>query len=210
MVVASLFNLIGNSNTQQPSTTVTYSEFLDRVEDGSVQSVRIDGERVTVTAVDGSVFRTVQPADAQLVDRMLEAGVDVEAQPQEQGLLMSLISIFGPFLLLMALLFFMMNRMQGGGRGGAMGFGKSRAKMLNERSDRVTFDDVAGIDEAKDELQEIVEFLRDPTKFSRLGGKIPKGALLVGPPGTGKTLLARAIAGEAGVPFFSISGSDFV
>ncbi|MEO1562891.1 MAG: ATP-dependent zinc metalloprotease FtsH [Pseudomonadota bacterium] len=211
LVVASLFNLISNSGPQQSSQSVSYSEFLNEVENGEIASVSIDGERLVATRADGGVFRTVAPPeDGELVNRLIANNVEIEAEPQEQSILMSLISIFGPFLLLMALLFFMMNRMQGGGRGGAMGFGKSRAKMLNERADRVTFDDVAGIDEAKDELQEIVEFLRDPTKFSRLGGKIPKGALLVGPPGTGKTLLARAIAGEAGVPFFSISGSDFV
>ena len=206
----SLFNVISNSSSQQASTTVTYSEFLNEVERGDIASVSIDGERLKATRADGQVVRTVMPVDDKFVDRLRDAGVEIDAKPQEQSFSMSLLSIFGPFLLLMALLFFMMNRMQGGGRGGALGFGKSRAKMLNERADRVTFDDVAGIDEAKDELQEIVEFLRDPTKFSRLGGKIPKGALLVGPPGTGKTLLARAIAGEAGVPFFSISGSDFV
>ncbi|MEO0342096.1 MAG: ATP-dependent zinc metalloprotease FtsH [Pseudomonadota bacterium] len=209
LIFASLLNMM-SSNSPQATNEVSYTEFLDQVASGEVRTASIDGERVTATAADGTVYRTVRPEDSQLVDRLLEGGVEIQAESQEQGILMSLLSIFGPFLLLMALLFFMMNRMQGGGRGGAMGFGKSRAKMLNERSDRVTFDDVAGIDEAKDELQEIVEFLRDPTKFSRLGGKIPKGALLVGPPGTGKTLLARAIAGEAGVPFFSISGSDFV
>jgi cell division protease FtsH len=136
--------------------------------------------------------------------------VGVEAKPQEQSGFLSLISLWLPFLVLIGIWIFFMNRMQGGGRGGAMGFGKSRAKLLTEKQGRVTFDDVAGIDEAKEELEEIVEFLRNPQKFSRLGGKIPKGALLVGPPGTGKTLLARAIAGEAGVPFFTISGSDFV
>jgi cell division protease FtsH len=136
--------------------------------------------------------------------------VEVRAEAQEQSGFLSLISLWLPFIVLIGIWIFFMNRMQGGGRGGAMGFGKSRAKLLTEKHGRVTFDDVAGIDEAKEELEEIVEFLRNPQKFSRLGGKIPKGALLVGPPGTGKTLLARAIAGEAGVPFFTISGSDFV
>jgi cell division protease FtsH len=131
-------------------------------------------------------------------------------KPQQQSGFTTLLISFLPFLLLIGVWIFFMNRMQGGGRGGAMGFGKSKAKLLTEKHGRVTFDDVAGIDEAKEELEEIVEFLRNPQKFSRLGGKIPKGALLVGPPGTGKTLLARAIAGEAGVPFFTISGSDFV
>jgi cell division protease FtsH len=140
----------------------------------------------------------------------LSKGVGVRADAQEQSGLMTIITAWLPFILLIGVWIYFMNRMQGGGRGGAMGFGKSRAKLLTEKQGRVTFDDVAGIDEAKEELEEIVEFLRNPQKFSRLGGKIPKGALLVGPPGTGKTLLARAIAGEAGVPFFTISGSDFV
>ena len=150
------------------------------------------------------------PGDASLTDTLIAKGVTVEAERQQQSGFFSLMSLLLPVVLLIGFWFFMMNRMQGGGRGGAMGFGKSKAKMLTEREGRVTFDDVAGIDEAKEELEEIVEFLRNPQKFSRLGGKIPKGALLVGPPGTGKTLLARAIAGEAGVPFFTISGSDFV
>jgi cell division protease FtsH len=141
---------------------------------------------------------------------LLENDVRIEATPQEQSGFLSVISLWLPVLVLIGIWIFFMNRMQGGGRGGAMGFGKSKAKLLTEKHGRVTFDDVAGIDEAKEELEEIVEFLRNPQKFSRLGGKIPKGALLVGPPGTGKTLLARAIAGEAGVPFFTISGSDFV
>merc|ERR1712054_118410 len=136
--------------------------------------------------------------------------VEVRAVKQEKSGLMSALSVWLPFILLIGVWLYLMNRMQGGGRGGAMSFGKSKAKLLTEKHGKVTFNDVAGIDEAKDELEEIVEFLRDPQKFSRLGGKIPKGALLVGPPGTGKTLLARAIAGEAGVPFFTISGSDFV
>ncbi len=150
------------------------------------------------------------PGDAAITNRLLDKGVEVKAEPQQQSGIMSLMTLLLPVILLIGFWFFMMNRMQGGGKGGAMGFGKSKAKMLTEREGRVTFDDVAGIDEAKEELEEIVEFLRNPQKFSRLGGTIPKGALLVGPPGTGKTLLARAIAGEAGVPFFTISGSDFV
>jgi cell division protease FtsH len=145
-----------------------------------------------------------------LTDRLIAKGVEVTAKSQQQSGIFSLLSLWLPFIVLIGIWIFFMNRMQGGGKGGAMGFGKSRAKLLTEKQGRVTFDDVAGIDEAKDELEEIVEFLRNPQKFSRLGGKIPKGALLVGPPGTGKTLLARAIAGEAGVPFFTISGSDFV
>jgi cell division protease FtsH len=189
---------------------VSYSEFIQRVEKGEIASVTLDGERVDVTATDNSRFATIAPNDDGLTSRLIAKGVEVRAKPQESSGFMSLISLWLPFIVLIGIWIFFMNRMQGGGKGGAMGFGKSRAKLLTEKQGRVTFDDVAGIDEAKEELEEIVEFLRNPQKFSRLGGKIPKGALLVGPPGTGKTLLARAIAGEAGVPFFSISGSDFV
>jgi cell division protease FtsH len=164
---------------------------------------------VQFTTGDGS-YSTVAPADANTTGMLLENDVRIEATPQEQSGFLSVLSLWLPVLVLIGIWIFFMNRMQGGGRGGAMGFGKSKAKLLTEKHGRVTFDDVAGIDEAKEELEEIVEFLRNPQKFSRLGGKIPKGALLVGPPGTGKTLLARAIAGEAGVPFFTISGSDFV
>jgi cell division protease FtsH len=189
---------------------ITYSDFLNRVESGQVSAVRLDGERVFVTTVDGVSFQTIQPRNTDVLPDLREHGVEIQAAPQEQSGFISALGLWLPFLLLIGVWIFFMNRMQGGGRGGAMGFGKSKAKLLTEKSGKVTFNDVAGIDEAKEELEEIVEFLRDPQKFSRLGGKIPKGALLVGPPGTGKTLLARAIAGEAGVPFFSISGSDFV
>ena len=163
-----------------------------------------------MTTSDGVAYQTIQPRNTDVLPDLREQGVEIQAAPQEQSGFMSALGLWLPFLLLIGVWIFFMNRMQGGGRGGAMGFGKSKAKLLTEKSGKVTFDDVAGIDEAKEELEEIVEFLRDPQKFSRLGGKIPKGALLVGPPGTGKTLLARAIAGEAGVPFFTISGSDFV
>ncbi|MBV1864351.1 MAG: ATP-dependent zinc metalloprotease FtsH [Rhodobacteraceae bacterium] len=214
MVLYALFQLFGNSQSGNAPTGVTYSEFVQSVESGTVSKVEMDGEEITVWTKDGQKYSTIQPRAAMesdaLTSRLIDAGVNVRVTPQEQSGFLSAISLWLPFLLLIGVWIFFMNRMQGGGRGGAMGFGKSKAKLLNERSGRVTFDDVAGIDEAKDELEEIVEFLRDPQKFSRLGGKIPKGALLVGPPGTGKTLLARAIAGEAGVPFFTISGSDFV
>ena len=152
----------------------------------------------------------IKPSDAEVTDLLIDANIPVTAQSQEQSTFQTFILSLLPFVLLIGVWIYFMNRMQGGGKGGAMGFGKSKAKLLTEKHGRVTFEDVAGIDEAREELQEIVEFLKDPHKFSRLGGKIPKGALLVGSPGTGKTLLARAIAGEAGVPFFSISGSDFV
>ncbi|NEY91003.1 ATP-dependent zinc metalloprotease FtsH [Tabrizicola oligotrophica] len=210
LLILALFNAFGGSQTTTASRSVSYSEFVQRVDKGEVASVTIDGERVVATATDGNRFATVAPEDPRLTERLIEKGVEVKAEAQESSGFMSLISLWLPFIVLIGIWIFFMNRMQGGGRGGAMGFGKSRAKLLTEKQGRVTFDDVAGIDEAKEELEEIVEFLRNPQKFSRLGGKIPKGALLVGPPGTGKTLLARAIAGEAGVPFFTISGSDFV
>ncbi len=210
LLVLALFNLFsGGGNTLQ-SREVSYTEFVERVEDDAVQSATIDGERVRFRASDGQDYVTVKPEDAQVTDLLVDNGVTVRAEQQEQSGFQSFLISLLPFLLLIGVWIYFMNRMQGGGRGGAMGFGKSKAKMLTEKHGRVTFDDVAGIDEAKEELEEIVEFLRNPQKFSRLGGKIPKGALLVGPPGTGKTLLARAIAGEAGVPFFTISGSDFV
>ena len=192
------------------TTEITYSEFIRQAESGNVQYVTVDGEKLIVSGMDGKSYYTINPRDDQMTDRLLKSGVEVRAEPQESGGLSMFLMNILPFLLLIGVWIFFMNRMQGGGRGGAMGFGKSKAKLLTEASGRVTFDDVAGIDEAKEELEEIVEFLRNPQKFSKLGGKIPTGALLVGPPGTGKTLLAKAIAGEAGVPFFTISGSDFV
>ena len=209
MLVLALFQAF-NSNTSFGPKPVSYSEFMDHVSNGDVKAVALDGERVSVTAKDGSRYITIKPQGEQLADKLLGKGIDITADPQEQSGILTVLLSWAPFILLIGVWIFFMNRMQGGGRGGAMGFGKSRAKLLTEKQGRVTFDDVAGIDEAKEELEEIVEFLRNPQKFSRLGGKIPKGALLVGPPGTGKTLLARAIAGEAGVPFFTISGSDFV
>ena len=210
LLVLALFNIVGNSNFSQPSNRVSYSEFIQQITAGQVQAVQLDGEKATIQGKDGRTVTTIMPADPSLTQRMLDAGVKVTAESQQESGILSLLSVWLPFIVLIGVWVFFMNRMQGGGKGGAMGFGKSRAKLLTEKQGRVTFDDVAGIDEAKEELEEIVEFLRNPQKFSRLGGKIPKGALLVGPPGTGKTLLARAIAGEAGVPFFSISGSDFV
>lgn len=210
LLILALFNLFSGGQSTTAARTLSYSELMKRVDDGLVSSVTLDGERVIVRAKDGNQYVAIRPADDGIVEKLLESGIEVRAEPQEQSGFMSALGLWLPFLLLIGIWIFFMNRMQGGGRGGAMGFGKSRAKLLTEKHGRVTFDDVAGIDEAKEELEEIVEFLRNPQKFSRLGGKIPKGALLVGPPGTGKTLLARAIAGEAGVPFFTISGSDFV
>ena len=210
LLMIMLFNMFSNGQSTSSARSVGYSEFISRVDSNEVSRVTIDGERIVFVGSDGQQYSTVRPDDATLTQRLLDAQIPVEARPQQQSGFLSTLMLWLPFLLLIGVWIFFMNRMQGGGRGGAMGFGKSKAKLLTEKSGRVTFDDVAGIDEAKDELEEIVEFLRNPQKFSRLGGKIPKGALLVGPPGTGKTLLARAIAGEAGVPFFTISGSDFV
>ncbi|NVO25130.1 ATP-dependent zinc metalloprotease FtsH [Donghicola sp. C2-DW-16] len=212
LLVLALFNLFSGSGTSMQSQTVSYSEFVQSVDNGNVARVTLDGETVRFQGSDGRDYQTIKPADAQITQTLIAKNIPFEARSQEQSGLQTFLVSLLPFLLLIGVWIFFMNRMQGGGggRGGAMGFGKSKAKLLTEKHGRVTFDDVAGIDEAKEELEEIVEFLRNPQKFSRLGGKIPKGALLVGPPGTGKTLLARSIAGEAGVPFFTISGSDFV
>ena len=210
LLILALFNLFSGGQSTVSSRTIPYSDFVGNVSKGEVAAVTLDGERVLVQGKDGATYLTIKPEGEDVTPMLLAQQVAVKVEPQEQSGIFSMISLWLPFLVLIGIWIFFMNRMQGGGRGGAMGFGKSRAKLLTEKHGRVTFDDVAGIDEAKDELEEIVEFLRNPQKFSRLGGKIPKGALLVGPPGTGKTLLARAIAGEAGVPFFTISGSDFV
>ena len=210
LLILALFNLFSGGQSTIASRSISYSDFVSAVENGDVKNVTLDGERVEFRTNDGSQYVTIKPDDAEVTDLLIARGVPVTASRQEQSGFQTILMTFLPFLLLIGVWIYFMNRMQGGGRGGAMGFGKSKAKMLTEKQGRVTFDDVAGIDEAKEELEEIVEFLRNPQKFSRLGGKIPKGALLVGAPGTGKTLLARAIAGEAGVPFFTISGSDFV
>jgi len=210
LLVIGLFSIFNNNAASQSGKEIPFSEFMERVEDGSVKRVVLDGERVYIRGTDDQQFHTVKPLEVDITDELLAANVDFKVTQQEQTGFLGTVSLWLPFLLLIAVWIFFMNRMQGGGKGGAMGFGKSKARLLNQNEDRKTFDDVAGIDEAKEELEEIVEFLRDPQKFSRLGGQIPKGALLIGPPGTGKTLLARAIAGEAGVPFFTISGSDFV
>jgi cell division protease FtsH len=212
LLVIGLFSVFNDNPQNQAGANIKFSDFMQKVDNGTIQSVVLDGERVYAIGNDSSntKYQTVKPLDLDVTRDLLAAGIDVKAEAQEQSGLMSTVSFILPFLLLIGVWIFFMNRMQGGGRGGAMGFGKSKAKLLNQNEDRKTFDDVAGIDEAKEELEEIVEFLRNPQKFSRLGGMIPKGALLVGAPGTGKTLLARAIAGEAGVPFFTISGSDFV
>jgi cell division protease FtsH len=205
-----LFLLFNGQGGNYQSRETSYSEFVQDVSGGNVKEATLDGEKVVYTTNDGRRLVTIKPEDAAISDLLIGSKVPFTAEPQQQSSFQAFILSLLPFLLLIGVWIYFLNRMQGGGKGGAMGFGKSKAKLLTEKHGRVTFDDVAGIDEAKEELEEIVEFLRNPQKFSRLGGKIPKGALLVGPPGTGKTLLARAIAGEAGVPFFTISGSDFV
>ena len=210
LLVLALFNLFSGSTGGLQSREISYSEFVTAVEAGDVRNVTLDGEQVRFRRADGSDYVTIRPEDAEVTKLLMTNDIPVRAEPQQQSGFQTFLMSLLPILLLIGVWIYFMNRMQGGGKGGAMGFGKSKAKMLTEKHGRVTFDDVAGIDEAKEELEEIVEFLRNPQKFSRLGGKIPKGALLEGPPGTGKTLLARAIAGEAGVPFFTISGSDFV
>ena len=211
LLVVGLFQLFQNPKNNIVSDKMPFSEFLKNIEDGRVVQVEIKGNNIQGILSDGTTFNTYAPNDPNLVEKLSSKGVTITASPLEDkmpSLLGVLLSWF-PMLLLIGVWIFFMRQMQGG-RGGAMGFGKSKAKLLSESSGKVTFNDVAGIDEAKEEVEEIVEFLKDPRKFKRLGGKIPKGALLIGPPGTGKTLLARAIAGEANVPFFTISGSDFV
>ncbi|MDE2512838.1 MAG: ATP-dependent metallopeptidase FtsH/Yme1/Tma family protein, partial [Alphaproteobacteria bacterium] len=215
LLLVALFNLFQSSTTHTPQPSLAYSEFINNVNRGEVRQVTIQagaqGSTITGKRNDGREFSTFAPNDPNLVSRLLDKGVVIRAAPTEENMpsLFGILISWFPMLLLIGVWIFFMRQMQGGG-GRAMGFGKSRARLLTEKVGRITFDDVAGIDEAKNELEEIVEYLKDPQKFQRLGGKIPKGVLLVGPPGTGKTLLARAIAGEANVPFFTISGSDFV
>ena len=200
-----------SGGSSQARDAITYSDFLTKVDNGQVQIVSIGKDAITGRTTDGATFRANPVPDPTLPQRLREKGVRFDGQPEATtSLWMLLLYQSLPFLLILGIAFFVMRQMQKNAGSGAMGFGRSKAKLLTEKHGRVTFDDVAGIDEAREELQEIVEFLKDPTKFARLGGKIPKGALLVGSPGTGKTLLARAIAGEANVPFFTISGSDFV
>ena len=214
LLLIAVFQVIGGNSSSNSSDEIPYSQAIEMIEKGDVKSAKIDGENLTITlGPNNNKLRSIipnSPFNDGITETLLDNNVEIEAVKQQESGLASFIQYLLPFVLIVGVWLFFMNRMQGGGRGGAMGFGKSKAKLLNQNEDRKTFDDVAGIDEAKEELEEIVEFLRDPQKFSRLGGQIPKGALLIGPPGTGKTLLARAIAGEAGVPFFTISGSDFV
>jgi len=209
IVLMTVFNQFNTRQTTQ--NTLEYSAFLDEVREGRIAKVVIQGRTLDATTIDGKKLTTYAPADLWMVSDLLRYNVKVVAKPdEEQSFLMSIFVSWFPMLLLIGVWIFFMRQMQGGGRGGAFSFGKSRARVLDENNNTVTFADVAGCEEAKEEVSELVDFLRDPSKFQKLGGRIPRGVLMVGSPGTGKTLLARAIAGEAKVPFFSISGSDFV
>ena len=209
LVLMTVFNQF--NSRQAPQASMEYSEFMDEVGKGSISKVVIEGRILKATTSDGRKLTSYAPPDLWMVSDLLKHGVKVEAKPEEeQSFLMSIFVSWFPMLLLIGVWVFFMRQMQGGGKGGAFSFGKSKARLLDESTNSITFADVAGCDEAKEEVSELVDFLRDPSKFQKLGGRIPKGVLLVGNPGTGKTLLAKAIAGEAKVPFFSISGSDFV
>jgi cell division protease FtsH len=205
-----LFNLF--NKPQGNSTSLTYSEFIASVENKAITRVVINDDIISGITQDGKPFQTIYPVnDSELIPMLRQAGVDISVkEAQKESWFMTIFVSWFPMLLLIGVWIFFMRQMQGGGKGGALSFGKTRAKLMEQGTHKVTFDDVAGIDEAKEELEEIIDFLKDPQKFTNLGGRIPKGVLLAGPPGTGKTLLAKAIAGEADVPFFTISGSDFV
>jgi cell division protease FtsH len=211
LLVLALVTLFQNQGTRSPSSEIAYSRFLDEVDAGRVERVVISGNEISGTITGTGTFTTYAPQDPRIVERLHEKKVQIVARSPNADTpwYISLLANWLPLLVIIGLWIFMSRQMQNGARG-AMGFGKSKAKLLTEAHGRITFDDVAGIDEAKEDLMEIVEFLRDPQKFQRLGGRIPRGVLLIGPPGTGKTLTARAVAGEANVPFFTISGSDFV
>ena len=211
LLVLGLFNLFQNPNRTTAIKDLPFSTFITEVEKGNITSVDIKGNQIEGNFSNGAKFKTYSPNYPNLVERLTEKGVAISAGPSEDKMpsFLGILLSWFPMLLLIGVWIFFMRQMQGG-KGGAMGFGKSKAKLLTEAQGRVTFRDVAGVEEAKEELEEVVEFLKDPRRYQKLGGKIPKGALLVGPPGTGKTLIARAVAGEANVPFFTISGSDFV
>ncbi|MBK7898704.1 MAG: ATP-dependent zinc metalloprotease FtsH [Azonexus sp.] len=209
LVLMTVFNQMSNRQVAQAS--MEYSQFIEEVKQGRIAKVVMEGRTLKATTTEGKKVVSYSPGDIWLVSDLLKYGVKVEAKPEEeQSFLMTIFVSWFPMLLLIGVWVFFMRQMQGGGKGGAFSFGKSRARMTDEAQNTITFADVAGCDEAKEEVQELVDFLRDPSKFQKLGGRIPKGVLMVGNPGTGKTLLAKAIAGEAKVPFFSISGSDFV
>src|ERR1700710_1770784 len=206
-----LFTLFKQFDKPRVQEGVSYSQFMDDAKAGKVKTVTVQGRNLTVTPGDGQKYQIVSPGDIWMVGDLMKYGVQVSGKAEDEpNLLVSILTYVGPSILLMVFWFYMMRQMQGGGKGGAFSFGKSRARLIDENNNAINFTDVAGCDEAKEEVSELVDFLRDPQKFQKLGGRIPRGVLLVGPPGTGKTLLARAIAGEAKVPFFSISGSDFV
>ncbi len=206
-----LFTVFKQFDKPKDQTAVTYSQFMDDAKAGKVKRVDVQGRTLQVTPADGTKYSLISPGDIWMVGDLMKYGVQVTGKADDEpNMLVSALYYLGPTLLIIGFWFFMMRQMQGGGKGGAFSFGKSKARLIDENSNTVTFADVAGCDEAKEEVFELVEFLKDPQKFQKLGGRIPHGVLLVGPPGTGKTLLARAIAGEAKVPFFSISGSDFV
>ena len=208
LMMIMLYNLFNQKHLSE--TNIKYTEFLAMVDNERVAEVVIQGQELTVTDSNRNRFKVFAPQDADLIKILREKGVMIQAKPPtESPWYMSVLVSWFPMIVLIGVWIFFMRQMQSGG-GKALSFGKSRARLMSDNMAKVTFEDVAGIDEAKEELGEIVEFLREPKKFTRLGGRIPKGVLLMGPPGTGKTLLGRAIAGEAGVPFFSISGSDFV
>ncbi len=211
LLLLALFTLFQNPGTRTSAQDISFSQLLTEVDQGRVRDVLIQGPEIHGTFANGTAFQTYAPNDPGLVQKLYNKGVSITARPLTDNVpwFVSLLVSWLPFIALIGVWVFLSRQMQGGA-GKAMGFGKSRAKLLTESHGRVTFDDVAGVDEAKSDLTEIVEFLRDPGKFQRLGGRIPRGVLLVGPPGTGKTLIARAVAGEANVPFFTISGSDFV
>ncbi|HEY1736844.1 MAG TPA: ATP-dependent metallopeptidase FtsH/Yme1/Tma family protein, partial [Methylovirgula sp.] len=211
LLVVALVMLFQNPGQRPPTQDITFSQLLSEVDQGHVREVTIAGNDISGHFTDNRAFSTYAPNDPTLVQNLYKKNVAISAKPPSDGnsWLVTLLVNGLPLLAFLGVWIFLSRQMQGAG-GKAMGFGKSKAKLLTEAHGRVTFEDVAGVDEAKEDLQEIVEFLRDPQKFQRLGGRIPRGVLLVGPPGTGKTLLARAIAGEANVPFFTISGSDFV
>jgi len=212
LLTIGLYNMFKNpQGSMGVKNNIIFSDFLKEVDNGRIVQVEIQGKHINGVFSNGKTFTTYAPDDPNLIQKLSDKGVSISASPIEEKMpsLLGILLSWFPMLLLIAVWIFFMRQMQGG-KGGAMGFGRSKAKMMNELKGKITFNDVAGVEEAKEEVEEVVEFLKDPRKFSRLGGKIPRGCLLVGPPGTGKTLLARAIAGEARVPFFTISGSDFV
>lgn len=211
VIALALFTVFKQFDKSPTQDVVTYSQFMEDAKNGKIKRVDVQGRTLQVTAGDGSRYRITSPGDLWMVGDLLKFGVQVSGKADEEpNLLVSAVTYLGPTLLIIVFWFYMMRQMQGGGKGGAFSFGKSRARLTDENSNTINFSDVAGCDEAKEEVVELVEFLKDPQKFQKLGGRIPRGVLLVGPPGTGKTLLAKAVAGEAKVPFFSISGSDFV